>query len=295
MTRAKLLHQNEGHARAENTDFIKRLRFKKDDEVALKSDCINLAIQYVAVYQALEFRLAQLCTDSIHYVAVNQGEYRLEQLCPEPVSYLAVFTQEPWTERSVHLEKDVAEMKSFLPPEEQQCLINDNYLFPATRNMIGSIQQANTVELFSWLMVRCLGDAFGGQAIKGYTQQIFGNNQLTACFANGISSQATTLCKIVNQAELSEDEEKLFYSTADTVFQLHVELFEEMEGKRVLPEIKAAQQIAQSEQQEQIIQKRKPAHATYSTGCKFLMFATLATSAAIAIGSTYCSVSGPQK
>ena len=275
MTRAKLLHQNEGHERAENTTFIKRLRFKRDDEVALKSDCINLAIQYVSVYQALECRLEQLCTESD--------------------SYLTVFTQEPWANRSRHLVNDVAEMKSFLSAEEQLCLINDNYLFPATRNMIAGIQQATHAELFSWLMVRCLGDAFGGQAIKGYTQQVFGGNQLTACFANGVSSQASALCKVVNKTELSEDEEKLFYTTAGTVFQLHVELFEEMEQERVLPEIKAKHIIAQSEQQEEIIQKRKPAHATYSTGCKFFMFATLATSAAIAIGSTYCSVSGPQK
>ena len=275
MTRAKLLHQNEGHARAENTDFVKRLRFKKGDEVALKSDCINLTIQLVSVYQALEIRLEQLCLD--------------EESC------LAVFTKEPWAGRSEHLQKDVIEMKSFLSPEEQSCLINNDYLFPATRNMIAGIEQANTVELFSWLMVRCLGDAFGGQGLKGHNQKIFGDNQLTAYFANGVSSQATALCKVVNHTELSEDEEKLFYSAADTVFQLHVELFEEMEGERVVPEITAKQQIAQTEQQEDMIQKRKPAHATYSTGCKFLMFATLATSAAIAIGSTYCSASGPQK
>lgn len=275
MTRAKLLHQNEGHARAENTDFVARLRFKKEGEVALKSDCINLAIQYVAVYQALESRLEQLYTDSD--------------------SCLAVFTQEPWANRSKHLENDVAEMKSFLSEEEQECIIDDNHLFQGTRNMIAGIQQANTVELFSWLMVRCLGDAFGGQGLKAHNQRIFGDNQLTACFANGVSSQATALCKIVNHAVLSEDEETLFFKTADTVFQLHVELFEEMERDRVLPEIKVEQHFAQAEQQEEIIQKRKPAHATYSTGCKFLMFATLATSAAIAIGSAYCSASGPQK
>lgn len=277
MTRAKMLHQNKGHARAENTDFVARMRFKKDGEVALKSDCINLAIQYVAVYQAMENRLRVLLN--------------------EDTPNLAVFNQEPWANRSEHLQKDVIEMKTFVSDEEQPCLIADNKLFQATQRMLASINEAEPVTLFSWLSVRCLGDAFGGQGLKVHNQNIFGESQLTAYFANGVSSQANPLCKLVNHAEMNPEEEELFYRTADSVFQWHVELFEEMEAERILPEKQMELPLEQpvETQQTAVLPEKNAKPSNYSNGCRLLMFATVIVGAGLAIGSTYTSAMSPQQ
>lgn len=277
MTRAKMLHQNKGHARAEHTDFVARMRFKKDDEVALKSDCINLAVQYVAVYQAME--------------------HRLRVLLNEDTPNLAVFNQEPWVNRSEHLQKDVIEMKTFVSDAEQPCLITDDKLFQATQRMLASIDGADPVTLFSWLAVRCLGDAFGGQGLKAHNQKIFGESQLTAYFANGVSSQAHPLCKLVNHAEMNHEEEELFYRTADSIFQWHVELFEEMEAQRILPEKQMELPLDQAEETQQTaaLTEKNAKPSNYSNGCRLLMFATAIVGAGIAIGSTYSSAMSPQK
>lgn len=289
MTRAKILQKNPGHDRAEHTDFVSRLRFKKEGEVALKSDCINLAIQYVAVYQAMERRLSEI---------INEN-----------TPYLTIFNQAPWLDRSRLLEDDIEEMTSFVSAEEKGAVLADNKLFPATEKMVADIKQADGMKLFSWLAVRCLGDAFGGQGLKGHNQKIFGDEQLTANFANGVSREALKLCRVVNHAVMTDDEEALFYSTADTVFELHVALFEEMETARVLPEhleenwasileMQPERRPIRVDEMEQefTVPARQINHSNYSSGCRFMMFtAVAAAGAAVTLATAYGSMTSPQQ
>lgn len=215
MTRLATLHKNPKHKEAENTDFILRMRFKKENDAPLKTDVINLSMQYVALYEALE--------------------QRLNVIISEKTLYLAMFNKEPWVGRAGQLRDDVSEMKSFLSRTEKRRLIDKDMQFPALQKMIDKIKQADPITLFAYLAVRCLGDVYGGQHLNEHTQKTFAKNKLKGAFYNGVSKQIKTLSTFVADAELTESEERQFFAAADDIFQLHIDLFKEMEQARAEP------------------------------------------------------------
>lgn len=214
MTRTVDLHKNPQHNKAENTDFMLRLRFKKEGDNPLKTDWINLSMQYVWLYQAMEARLDELSQKGLS----------------QP--YLDCFKEEVWAKRSACLENDIAGMRFYLSSAQRQYQIRENTLFPAMEKMIEVISQADALTLFAFFSVRCLGDAFGGQALKEYTKRSFNNQFIALDFYNGLGKQAQPLSRIVNHVEFTEEEESQYAGQANYCFEQHVKLFEEMETWR---------------------------------------------------------------
>lgn len=254
MSRLTKLHKNPQHEQAENTDFILRLRFKKENDLPLKIDCINLSIQYMALYKAIELRLEQLITAN--------------------TLYLDIFNKDPWAGRSEHLKNDIREMRAGLSDVERPCVLEEDDLFPAVQEMIDQIAETDPVTLFAYLSVRCLGDAFGGQALNTYTQRTFENQILKGAFYGSVEKQASTLSTFVNNTPLNIEEETQFYKAVDKVFKLHIDLFNQMEEERVIPE--------------KAVEKKSD---YYSNGFRFGLFAFSAVALTAVAASTVASLS----
>lgn len=255
MSRLTNIHKNQKHELAEHTDFILRLHFKKEHDVPIKTDCINLAIQYVALYQAMELRLHQL---------IN-----------EDTLYLNIFNKEPWVDRSEQLKNDIREMRTYLADNEKKCLLTDEIKFPAVNKMIDKIAKADPITLFACFSVRCCADVSSEQVLNTYNQRVFGNNKLKGEFYRDLSQQAMPLGQFIDQAVLTADEEKQFCDTTDDFFQLHIDLFKEMEAARVLP--KKNEIVSQC--------------SNHKSSCRYAMFALSALGlAVVAAGTAYCNI-----
>lgn len=213
MSRLSKLHKNPKHELAENTPFIKRLRFKLDNEKPSRLDCVNLMQQYFHLYSAMETRLAQLNA-------------------PAP---LAFFNHEPWALRSQLLKHDINEMKSLLSTSAQSNIESSEVIYPAMQIMIDEIMQASPVQLMAYYAVRCLADVFGGQHLHLYNQRSFEPKSLTGMFYNSVKSSMRSIAKFINNDELFSPEEDLtFQEAAALVFKNHLDLFKEMEQERKL-------------------------------------------------------------
>lgn len=259
MSRLDKLQQNLNHKLVENTDFILRRRFKKEDDLPLKTDCINLSIQYVALYKAIELRLNEI---------IN-----------EKTLYLSIFNKEPWTDRSEQLKNDIHEMRSFLSDTEKKYLIKSDVIFPAMKKMVDKIAQAGPITLFAYLSVRCLEDAFNGQELNADNQRVFSAGKLKGEFYSGVTKQKDILGQFYNQAILTDTEEQIFDEAVDDFLQLHIDLFGEMEERRF-----------PTEPEETPVQS-----LNYKSCCRYAMFALSTIGlAAAAVGTVYCSLASPQ-
>jgi CRISPR/Cas system CSM-associated protein Csm2 small subunit len=257
MSRITKLLENPKLKQAENTDFILRLRYKKEHDLPLKTDSINLSNQYVALYKALEDRLNEV----INYNTL----------------YLTIFNKEPWTDRSKQLKNDVIQMKTFLSSVERRRLINKETLFPAMKKMIDQIATADAVTLFAFLAVRCLGDVFVAQDSNGYNARLFSQGKLKGEFYNGVTKQTDSLSTFVSEAGLTESEEIQFEKDADYFIQLHIDLFNQMEQERAQP-----------------IKVESITRCLPQSSCKrYGLFALSALGAAAAVAGVYCSLVAP--
>ncbi|KTC71553.1 Heme oxygenase [Legionella birminghamensis] len=208
------LHINPKHELASNTPFMLRMLFKKEDDLPEKTDIVNLFIQYIPLYKAMETRLEEL---------TKQGA----------VNYLDIFCKEPWLNRSCLVEQDISEMINYVPDEEQHNLLPIDYTFPATKAMASAVEQADPMHLLTYLAVRSLADCYGGQALGRLNQRAFGEEYpLSARFYKSASRQARSLGEEVNNLNLSKEEEQKLLQISDDFFQMHIDLFEEMEAKR---------------------------------------------------------------
>lgn len=212
MNRVRVLHNNPKHNLAENTEFILRLRFKKNSEAPLKSDAIILLQQYLYLYQAFEDRL--------------------EQLRKESIPYLSIFYQEPWQSRTIALKQDINKLQQDLTTNEKNQLPKDSFVFPAMAAMIQEIKYGSPTSLFAFLAVRSLGDTFGGQKLNQYTKQLFSSKNFGGQFYQQVYRQTFPLVKFINEANLTVTDEKLFFNIASQVFQYHIELFNQIEDSR---------------------------------------------------------------
>ena len=214
MSRLTQLHKNPKHEQAENTPYILRLRFKNPASLPSKVDCILLSEQYVALYAAMAQRLSLIEVSSAS-------------------SFLNLFRgTPPWIGRAQVLQDDINEMIGHLSSTERDALSRARKLYPATKAMISDIENADAVRLFAWYAVRYLGDVFGGQALNAYTQRTFASTPLQGNFYGQVSTFTQTLSIHVNQAYLFVEEDKRFLDAADSIFQYHIDLFNEMECDR---------------------------------------------------------------
>ncbi|CEG58552.1 hypothetical protein [Legionella fallonii] len=258
MGRLMQLQQHTKYKEVDDTDFILRLHFKKANELPQKADCINLSIQYIALYQAMEKRLGQLIS--------------------EKTLYLDVFNKEPWVDRSEFLKNDVRQMRTCLADAEKCRVIRDDHLYPATQEMIKKIEVADSVTLFAYFAVRCLGDACDAQALNEHNQRIFDGNPLTGEFYRSIFHQVDPLDNFVSQFAFSTEQEHKFYTAIDEFYQLHIDLFKQMEAERVLPEKSTSQS------------------SYYKNSCRYALFALTAVAGLAAVATTaYCSMTYSSK
>ncbi|MCL9685050.1 hypothetical protein [Legionella maioricensis] len=250
-----IIQENLKRRLAENTDFMLRLRFEKADDLPIKMDCIHLFIQYVALYQAMEFRLNQLINGD--------------------TLYLGLFNKEPWVDRSEHLKNDLREMKTSLSDPEKLSVIKDDMICPAVKQMMAKIAVADPVSLFAYFSVRCFSDAVNAQTFNTYMQRIF-NNRFKGEFYNSVLNQTDPLSTFINQSVLTASEETQFVDAVEDFLQLHIELLDQMEEGRVLPEKITSQ------------------HSNYNSGCRYAMFALSAIGLAAAVGTAYSSFAAPK-
>lgn len=205
------MHKNPKHQQAEEALFIKRLRFKHVNELPTKADAINLMQQYVHLYQAMEERLNDFT-----------------EFAP-----LQFFATPPFDKRTALLRDDVAEMKSFLSREERLSLDDQTFVYPAIAQAIQRIKESNAIELFAVCSVRTLGDVFGGQHLNRYNQQVFAEDTLTGSFYGRVSHAQRLIGSFINGENLlTKVQEGDFFRAVDEVFQVHLDLFSEMEAKR---------------------------------------------------------------
>lgn len=260
MNRIIKLNNNLNHRLAKNTDFMSRLLFKKEGDLPSKIDCINILLQYMAIYKAIELRLNDV---------INENTL-----------YLSIFNKEPWTDSSQHLKNDIREMRSLLSDDEKTCLITNDKLFPAVQKMVEQIAVADPVTLFALLSVRCLGDVIEGERLSQHYQRVFDKHNLKGEFFNGISNQTSYLNQFIDQALLIPGDEEQFNAAVDNFFQLHIDLYNEMEADRILPETN----------------KIVTQPINYVSGCRFALFAltTIGVTAA-AMGTAYCNMTSPLK
>ncbi|KTD50341.1 Heme oxygenase [Legionella quinlivanii] len=208
------LHINPKHELASNTPFMLRMLFKKENDLPEKTDIVNLFIQYIPLYKAMETRLEELTKE-------------------RAVSYLNIFCKEPWLNRSHLVEEDISEMINYVPDEEQHKLLPIDYTFPATKAMANAVEKADPMHLLTYLTVRNLADCYGGQALGRLNQRAFGEEHpLSARFYKSASRQARNLGEEVNNLNLSREEEHKLMQISDDFFQMHIDLFEEMEARR---------------------------------------------------------------
>ncbi len=211
MSRLSKLHRNPKHELAENTLFIKRLRFKLADENPTRIDCVNLMQQYHHLYIAMEIRLAELNAK-------------------EPLDF---FNKEPWAFRSQLLENDIKEMTHLLSKPAKENIDNSELIYPAVQTMLDEIKIANSNQLMAYYAVRCLGDVFGGQHLHTYNQRSFEPKPLTGSFYNSVKGSMKSIARFINNQELfSATEDRAFLQAADQVFQNHLDLFKELELER---------------------------------------------------------------
>jgi heme oxygenase len=210
MSRLTKLHQNPNHKIAENSPFILRMRFKKDENPS-RVDSINTAKQLRHIYQALETKLANY-----------EDQERFD-----------IFRKAPWQKRSQCLTQDINQMSKQLHITESNLVIDDDQIFDATQAMIDDIEQGDEYTLLGYLAVRCLGDVFGGQHLNDYNQRTFGKQKLDGFFYSGVSGQMRTMSKYINTFKLSDKREEQFFNAAERCFEHHVDLFKQMEEARM--------------------------------------------------------------
>lgn len=250
MSRLTKLHRNPGHDLVDNHDFILRLYFKKTGELPVKADYVNLSLQYVALYEALELRLAQLIDEN--------------------TLYLNFFNKEPWVDRSEQLKNDVREMKTLLSDREKTAVMPDDIRYPALERMIKTIATADPVSLFAFFSVRCVNDALNGAAFNRSAQTIYGNAPLKGTFYATVEEQQNSLSHCINDALLTAIEEEQFHQAVNEFLQLHHDLFNQMEEGRVLPQQPFTRPIQ------------------HKNTCRYTLFALSALGLMTAAGSLYC-------
>lgn len=105
------------------------------------------------------------------------------------------------------------------------------HLYHRTRKMVETIHKANETELLAFLTLRHVGDSFGGQRLNQYIQNAFGTQRISGYFYQSVKGHALELCEHVDH-EAFVKEDKAFFKACNNVFDLHTELFDEMEAGR---------------------------------------------------------------